>query len=83
MAINVKKLQRTRPPNGMPFKINKLGHVVLQVSNLERSLDCYTQILGFKVSDVYPNEMMPGGMILGASWREKLCCRRSVEHSIG
>ena len=63
MAIDVEKLKRTRPPNGMPFKINKLGHVVLQVSNLERSLAFYTQILGFKVSDVYPHEMMPGGMI--------------------
>ena len=63
MAIDVEKLKRTRPPKGMPFKIRKLGHVVLQVSNLERSLDFYTQILGFKVSDVYPHDMMPGGMI--------------------
>ena len=63
MAINVEKLKRTSTPKGMPFKISKLGHVVLQVSNLERSLDFYTQILGFKVSDVYPHDMMPGGMI--------------------
>ncbi len=48
---------------GMPFQIGKLGHVVLQVSDLERSLAFYTRILGFKVSDIYPDEMMPGGMI--------------------
>lgn len=63
MSINVEKLRRTSTPTGMPFRIGRLGHVVLQVSDLERSLTFYTRILGFKVSDVYPEEMMPGGMI--------------------
>lgn len=63
MAINVEKLKKITPPKGLPFQISKLGHVVLQVSDLERSLNFYTQILGFKVSDVYPEEMMPGGMV--------------------
>jgi catechol 2,3-dioxygenase len=40
-----------------------LGHVVLQVADLERSTAFYTQVLGFKVSDVYPEQMMPGGMV--------------------
>lgn len=63
VAIDVEKLKCAAPAQGMPFQIRKLGHVVLQVSNLERSLDFYTHILGFKVSDVYPEEMMPGGMV--------------------
>jgi len=61
MALDVEKLRRMTPPPGMPFSIRKLGHVVLQVSDLERSLTFYTQVLGFKVSDVYPEDMQPGG----------------------
>src|SRR3989338_1366207 len=63
MAINVAKLKNTTTPMGMPFRITKLGPVVVQVSDLERSVNFYTQILGFKLSDVYPEEMMPGGMV--------------------
>jgi catechol 2,3-dioxygenase-like lactoylglutathione lyase family enzyme len=63
MAIDVKKLKCAAPPQGLPFRIGKLGHVVLQVADLNRSVDFYTRILGFKVSDVYPEEMMPGGMV--------------------
>ena len=61
MALEVEKLRKMTPPAGMPFKIRRLGHVVLQVSDLERSVTFYTQILGFKVSDVYPEELQPGG----------------------
>lgn len=50
-------------PHGLPFRITRLGHVVLNVSDLERSVAFYTQVLGFQVSDVYPEEMMPGGMV--------------------
>jgi catechol 2,3-dioxygenase-like lactoylglutathione lyase family enzyme len=63
MTVNVDKLKNMSPPNGMPFHISKLGHIVLRVGDLERSTNFYTQILGFKVSDVYPEEMMPGGMV--------------------
>ncbi|MGN6734700.1 MAG: VOC family protein, partial [Candidatus Binatia bacterium] len=63
MAINLEKLKSLTPPSGMDFHISKVGHVVLQVSDLERSTEFYTQVLGFKVSDVYPDEMMPGGMV--------------------
>jgi len=63
MAVNVEKLKSMAPPKGMEFHIGKLGHIVLQVSDLERSTAFYTQVLGFKVSDVYPEEMMPGGMV--------------------
>jgi catechol-2,3-dioxygenase len=61
MALDVGKLRKMAPPPGMPFKVRRLGHVVLQVSDLERSMTFYTQILGFKVSDVYSEDMQPGG----------------------
>ena len=50
-------------PDDPPFAIRKIGHVVLRVADLARSVDFYTRVLGFKVSDRYPEEMMPGGMV--------------------
>jgi catechol 2,3-dioxygenase len=47
----------------VPFRLAKIGHVVLRAKNLQRSVDFYTKVLGFRVSDVYPEEMMPGGMV--------------------
>jgi catechol-2,3-dioxygenase len=61
MAVDIHELRALTPPAGMPFKIQRLGHVVLQVSNLDRSIRFYTQVLGFKVSDVYPEDVQPGG----------------------
>jgi catechol 2,3-dioxygenase len=51
---------KTNPP---PFKITKIGHVVLNCSDLDKSVRFYTDVLGFKVSDVYPTEMVKGGMV--------------------
>ena len=56
----VRELQR---PHGHPFRIGKLGHVVLNVRDVERSARFYTEVLGFEISDVYPEEMVPGGMV--------------------
>ena len=56
----VRSLQR---PRGLPFRIGKLGHVVLNVRDVERSARFYTEVLGFQISDVYPEEMVPGGMV--------------------
>jgi len=58
----VRKLMEARPAAGLPFDIRKLGHAVLKVRDLERSVEFYTRVLGFKVSDVYPESMMAGGM---------------------
>ena len=63
MAIDIDKLKSMAPPTGMDFHIAKFGHIVLQVNDLEKSTAFYTQVLGFKVSDVYPETMMPGGMV--------------------
>ena len=59
----IQSLKNTETPNDIPFCITKIGHVVLKVTDLERSVDFYTQILGFRVSDVYPDNMMPGRMV--------------------
>jgi len=61
MALDVEKLRRLAPPNAMPFKVRRLAHVVIMVADLERSMKFYVEVLGFKVSDVYPEEMQPGG----------------------
>ena len=63
MTIDIAKLKSMAPPRGMEFHIAKVGHVVLQVADLERATQFYTHVLGFKVSDVYPEEMMAGGMV--------------------
>ncbi len=41
-----------------PIKVQKLGHVVFQVSNVERSTKFWTEIMGFKVSDKNENGMI-------------------------
>lgn len=50
-------------PVSLPFTITKIGHVVLNVRDLHRSAKFYTEVLGMKVSDVYPASMVPGGMV--------------------
>jgi catechol 2,3-dioxygenase len=46
-----------------PFDLRKLGHVVLNVTDLEASVRFYTEMLGLQVSDRYPDTMVPGGMV--------------------
>jgi catechol 2,3-dioxygenase len=57
------RVKSLRRPRGLPFRIGKIGHVVLNVRDVERSARFYTEILGFEISDVYPEEMAPGGMV--------------------
>jgi catechol 2,3-dioxygenase-like lactoylglutathione lyase family enzyme len=57
------RLMAMTRPAGMPFRISKIGHVVLQCRDIERTVRFWTEIMGFKVSDVYPDEMVPGGMV--------------------
>jgi catechol 2,3-dioxygenase len=51
------------PDGSPPFQLRKIGHVVLNVSDLERAVAFYTRVLGMRVSDRYPDEMVPGGMV--------------------
>jgi catechol 2,3-dioxygenase-like lactoylglutathione lyase family enzyme len=57
------RIRQMKRPLGLPFNIGKIGHVVLDVQDVERSARFYTEVLGFHISDVYPEEMVPGGMV--------------------
>ena len=46
-----------------PFQLRKIGHVVLNATDLEASVRFYTELLGLQVSDRYPPDMVPGGMV--------------------
>ena len=56
-------LRDLQPRPGRPFTLNKIGHVVLMSTDLGRSVDFYTGVLGFCVSDVYPETMVKGRMV--------------------
>ncbi|HKW94161.1 MAG TPA: VOC family protein [Methylomirabilota bacterium] len=47
----------------MQFQLRKIGHVVLNVADLDRAVAFYTAVLGLEVSDRYPDSMVPGGMV--------------------
>jgi len=50
-------------PDAAPLAIRKIGRVVPRVTDLARAVEFYTGVLGFKVSDVNLQDMMPGGMV--------------------
>ena len=56
-------LRELGPRADLPFRLAKLGHVVLMVQDIRRSVEFYTGVLGFRVSDVYPETMMKGRMV--------------------
>jgi catechol 2,3-dioxygenase-like lactoylglutathione lyase family enzyme len=60
--FDVDRVKRLTRPSGLPFHIGKIGHIVINVRDVAKSAEFYTQILGFQISDVYPDEMVPGGM---------------------
>src|SRR5665213_2609377 len=66
MALDVAKVEelkrRFKPRADLPFKIGKLGHIVINCADIERSLEFYTEIMGFECSDIYTDDMAPGGM---------------------
>jgi len=63
MAVDIEGIKALDRPKGLPFRLGKIGHVVLNVSDLNRSVRFYTQLLGLQISDVYGDDMMPGGMV--------------------
>ena len=63
MDIDPDRLKGFARPQGLPFRIGKIGHVVLNVTDLARSVRFYTEVLGLEISDVYGDKMMPGGMV--------------------
>src|SRR5215467_6531482 len=63
MAFDPEIIRNMKPGEGLPFEITKLGHVVLNCKDMERSVRFYVEVLGFEISDVYPEDMVPGGMV--------------------
>lgn len=54
MVVAIDKLKRMAPAKGVEFYIGKVGHFMLQETELGRSTEFYTKVLAFKVSDGYP-----------------------------
>jgi catechol 2,3-dioxygenase len=63
MTFDPATLRDIRETSDVPFNLRKIGHVVLRASDMRRSVDFYVRVLGFSISDVYPEEMVPGGMV--------------------
>ena len=63
MSVDTEALRAAISTSAPPFDLRKIGHVVLMVSDLKRSVAFYTGVLGFKVSDIYGDDKMPGGMV--------------------
>jgi catechol 2,3-dioxygenase-like lactoylglutathione lyase family enzyme len=63
MPVDTNALRAAISHQAPPFDLRKIGHVVLMVADLQRSIAFYTGVLGFKVSDIYGDDMMPGGMV--------------------
>ncbi len=61
--MDVQTVAKMHRPHGMPFRLNKIGHVALYVTDLERSARFYTEVLGFSISDVYGGDTMAGGAV--------------------
>jgi catechol 2,3-dioxygenase-like lactoylglutathione lyase family enzyme len=63
MTVDIEGIKNMQKGKGIPFTLTKLGHVVLNCTDVARSARFYTEVLGFEISDVYPDEMVPGGMV--------------------
>lgn len=61
--MNLDAINALKRPDGLPFRIGKIGHVALHVSDMERSARFYTQILGFQVTEAIAPGRLPGGAI--------------------
>jgi catechol 2,3-dioxygenase len=63
MNFDPASLRDLRGANDVSFHLRKIGHVVLRARDLRRSAEFYVKVLGFAISDVYPEDMVPGGMV--------------------
>ena len=61
--MNVDAIKAMGRPKNLPFRIGKIGHVGMYVTDLERSARFYTEILGFQVTDVIPPGDLRGGAV--------------------
>ena len=49
--------------DALQFQLRKIGHVVLNVTDIDAAVSFYTGVLGLEVSDRYPHSMVPGEMV--------------------
>jgi catechol 2,3-dioxygenase len=63
MIFNPAALRTIRISKDVPFQLRKIGHVVLRARDLRKSVEFYVNVLGFAISDIYPEEMVSGGMV--------------------
>jgi catechol-2,3-dioxygenase len=63
--MNAQEVAAMHRPKGMPFSLNKIGHLALYVADLQRSAKFYTEVLGFQITDIYPEDagLLPGGAV--------------------
>jgi catechol 2,3-dioxygenase-like lactoylglutathione lyase family enzyme len=50
-------------PSKPPFRLLKLGHIVLNCVDIDASVRFYTEVLGLQISDVYGDDLVPGRMV--------------------
>ena len=63
MPMNLAQVRAAISQGVPPFELRKIGHVVLMVTDLPRSVAFYTGVLGFKVSDIFDEHQMKNGMV--------------------
>ncbi len=61
--MDVEKINAMQRPAGTPFKIGKIGHVGVNVTDIERSTQFYTQVLGLSVTESMGENQRPGGLV--------------------
>ncbi len=61
--MDTKAVAQIAPPRGLPFRIGKIGHVALYVKDIPASPKFYADAMGFQISDIYDDDMMPGGAV--------------------
>ena len=61
--MDVDAITAMQRPKGTPFRINKIGHIGLNVTNLDRSTKFYTEVLGFSVTEAMGENQRPGGLV--------------------
>src|SRR5262249_445482 len=63
MTFDPPDLRKIRSNDATPFNLRKIGHVVLRTSDMKKSVDFYVKVMGFSITDIYPEDMVPGGMV--------------------
>ena len=61
--MDADQLSAMQRPTGMPFRIQKIGHIGLNVTDIERSTAFYTEVMGFNVTEAMGDNLRPGGLV--------------------